>query len=436
MNLIQETQKKLEEVQETERRIYEDALESGSPISQRQRGRLADLREEADRLQQSIRIRTHDQYREEAARSLRLPDSGSSERRELWHGQRSFFGDLFAATRGDSHAQALIASHDDLRREELSRSGVRALTTSGAGALVPRIDDVASFSQFPTSGAPTWTYLEPRPLPESGFDIQVPRLDAVITTAGQSAQGSAVATSTPAIGTATAQLVTFAGSFRASQQFLERATPEADLLLLDGLRESYYASVESSLLNGAGGAAALDGLMAQGTATVTHVTVGTADVTNAASYTAKFAEAISELQGSAFSGDSVFVMHPRRWASLMKLTDDQKRPLLPILAGSTGQAPNLTATYGASVGSIFGVPVITSGGAATDYSTDQDRVLLMARGAVAAWQEAAFPTRVMIEPDAGKLEQILTVYGFVAAAIVRPQKLVILSGAGLSDPFA
>jgi hypothetical protein len=59
--------------------------------------------------------------------------------------------------------------------------------------------------------------------------------------------------------------------------------------------------VESSLLNGAGGAAALDGLMAQSTAVVTHVAVGTADVANAASYTAKFAEAISELQGSAFS---------------------------------------------------------------------------------------------------------------------------------------
>jgi hypothetical protein len=44
----------------------------------------------------------------------------------------------------------------------------------------------------------------------------------------------------------------------------------------------------------------------------------------------------------------VFVMSPRRWASLMKLTDDQKRPLLPILAGSTGQAANLTSTYGSA----------------------------------------------------------------------------------------
>jgi hypothetical protein len=435
---IERAQKQLAEVHETERRIYEDAVATGSTISQRQRGRLAELREQAAELEQTIAIRSSDAHREAAVAGMRVGATDRTERRTMWHGQRSFFADLVAASRGDSHAQSLIAAHDDMRREELARTGTRALTTGGAGALVPRIDDVPGFSQFPSSGAPTWLHLEPQPLPESGFDIQVPRLDALITTAGQSGQGSAVASSTPAIGTATASLVTFAGSMRASQQFLERATPEADLLLLDGLRESYYASVESSLLNGAGGAAALDGLMAQSTAVVTHVAVGTADVANAASYTAKFAEAISELQGSAFSEASVFVMSPRRWASLMKLTDDQKRPLLPILAGSTGQAANLTSTYGASVGSIFGVPVITTGGAALDYGdgTDEDRVLLMARGAVSAWQEATSPTRVLVEPDAGNLTSRITVYGHVASAIVRPQKLVIMSGAGLTDPFA
>jgi hypothetical protein len=63
-------------------------------------------------------------------------------------------------------------------------------------------------------------------------------------------------------------------------------------------------------------------------------------------------------------------------------------------------------------------------------------VLLMARGAVSAWQEATSPTRVLVEPDAGNLTSRITVYGHVASAIVRPQKLVIMSGAGLTDPFA
>jgi hypothetical protein len=435
---IERAQKQLAEVHETERRIYEDAVATGSTISQRQRGRLAELREQAAELEQTIAIRSSDAHRDAAVAGMRVGASDRTERRTMWHGQRSFFADLVAASRGDSHAQSLIAAHDDMRREELARTGTRALTTGGAGALVPRIDDVPGFSQFPSSGAPTWAHLDPQPLPESGFDILVPRFDALMQTAGQSAQGSAVASSTPALGTASTSIVTVAGSYTASQQFISRSSPDADRLILDGLRESFFASVESSLLNGAGGAAALDGLMAQGTATVTHVAVGTADVANAADYTSKFAEAISELNGSAFSEASVFVMSPRRWASLMRLTDDQKRPLLPILAGSTGQAANLTSTYGRNVGSIFGVPVITTGGAGLDYGdgSDEDRVLLMARGAVAAWQDGASPTRVLVENDAATLSSTISLYGFVASAIVRPQKLVIMAGPGLTDPFA
>jgi hypothetical protein len=59
------------------------------------------------------------------------------------------------------------------------------------------------------------------------------------------------------------------------------------------------------------------------------------------------------------------------------------------------------------------VDVLTTGGAGLTYGdgSDEDRVLLMARGAVSAWQEASSPTRVLVEPDAGNLTSTITVYG-------------------------
>jgi hypothetical protein len=437
---LERAQAQLAEVRELELKIYADAAETGSPLSQRQRGRLAELRENAEQLESTIAIRRADSERDAFAATRRVPPSDSFDaRRSFWHEGRSFFSDLLAATRGDSHAQGLIAASDDVRREELARSGVtRALTTSGAGALVPRIDDVAGFGQFPQSGAPFWLWTEPQQLPESGFDIQVPLLNAAMPMGAQSGQGSAVASATPSIGTANAQVVTFAGSFRASTQFLERAHPDADRLLLDGLRESYFSEVEGSILNGAGGAAALPGIMAQGTATVTHVSVGTADVADVDKYLGKFAEAASVLQGSAFTQGAAFVMSTRRFASLMRLVDDQKRPLLPILAGSSGQSPNVTSTYGQNVGSIYGIPVITSGAAGLTYGDgeDEDRIALIARGALATWQSGANPTRVLVEPDAANLTSRISLYGYGAAALVRPQRLVVMAGPGLVDPFA
>lgn len=421
----------------TAQAIYAEAAASGRAPSQRDVARAEDLVAKADAL--DARVVKHARELEDRskravadAQRVDTPPMGGG---KLFGGRgypegRSFLRDLANAHRGDSHAAQLIAAHDDVRREQLSGE-TRLLTTGGAGAFVPDIFDAGQ--GFAYAGAPFWTWTQPGQLPDEGMSIEVPTVTAAMSAGAQTSQGSAVANSTPSIGTATANVVTMAASTIASFQALERATDAFDQVLFGELSRAYVSKVEADALGGAGGAT-FNGVAA-GSATVS---VGTADATGA-KFIGKLAEGMADVTGSVFEDVAGIFMAPRRWAWLAQQVDDSKQPYIKPLAPAQGTSPELTAVYGnRPVGYAFGAPVYTTGGMTLTAGDgqDEDRVLIVARNSVRTWQASELPQRVTLDVDALTLRYRLTVYGYVAMAVTRPSGLAVLGGPGLADPFA
>jgi hypothetical protein len=132
-------------------------------------------------------------------------------------------------------------------------------------------------------------------------------------------------------------------------------------------------------------------------------------------------------------------MHPRRFGWLASLTDGDDRPYLAPFAPSSGRAAEDVRGYGsgAPIATFGGVPIYTSGGMGTSYGDgeDEDRVLVIARGAMRAWQAAPGPRRITVDPDGSTLRYRIAVYNFVAALAARPEGIATIRG-NLGAPFA
>jgi hypothetical protein len=84
-----------------------------------------------------------------------------------------------------------------------------------------------------------------------------------------------------------------------------------------------------------------------------------------------------------------------------------------------------------------GVPIYSSGALGKTYGTgeDEDRVLVIARGALKAWQAAAGPRRILVDPDGSTMRFRMTAINYVAMVGARPEGIAQLRG-NLTAPFA
>jgi hypothetical protein len=83
------------------------------------------------------------------------------------------------------------------------------------------------------------------------------------------------------------------------------------------------------------------------------------------------------------------------------------------------------------------VPIYTSGsmGVAYNNGENEDRVLVLSRGALRAWQAAPGPRRITVDPDGSTLRYRVAVYNFVAMLAARPEGIATIRG-NLGAPFA
>jgi HK97 family phage major capsid protein len=422
----------------TEAAILRDAHAEGRSLKPRDEARLADLRAEREESEQILAKLVRDEEREARAAEVRVPTTPDRGRHgSPWSGTgRSFVRDLIAARSGDSHAQALIATHDDIARDRILAEGRSLITSSSAGAFVP--DIYAPGDAFPGTGSPFWDWLAPMQLPEGG-EVKQPRFDAAFTGGVQTAEGSAISSSTPAITDATSPVRTFGASTIISYQSLDFGGEDYDRALFEGLGNAYSQALEVAALNG-GGTGTLKGALAYGTADGSHVInlPGTATPTGP-EFVEALAEAVSTVIDSVYETDLAIFMHPRRLGYLQALVDEDKRPYLAPFSPGVGREAEDVRGYGSVRAQLRfgGYPVYTSGGIGTSYATaeNEDRVLVIARGALKAWQAAAGPRRITVDPDGSTMRYRLTAFNYVAMLAARPEGIAQIRG-NLTAPFA
>ncbi len=422
----------------TENAILRDAHSEGRALRPRDEARLEDLRAERADAEQNLAKLLRDDEREQRAREVRIPDSGGyGSPLSAWNGTgRSFVRDLVAARSGDSHAQALIATHDDMARERISAESRSLITSTGAGAFVP--DIYAPGDAFPGTGSPLWDWLEPMDLPEGG-EVKLPRFTSAFTGGVQSAEGTAISSSTPAITDATSPVRTFGASTIVSYQSLDLSNDSYDRALFTGLGNAYSAALEGDALNGTG-TGTLKGALAYGTADGSHVITlpGTATPTGP-EFVEALAEAVSTVVDAVYETDLAIFMHPRRLGYLQALVDDDNRPYLAPFSPGIGRGAEDVRGYGSARAQLRfgGYPIYTSGGIAKTYGDgeDEDRVLVIARGALKAWQAANGPRRITVDPDGSTMRYRLTAYNYVAMLAARPEGIATIRG-NLGAPFA
>jgi HK97 family phage major capsid protein len=437
---LSDLQGELERVRNSERNLYADAAAEARNLTSSEKSRAERLRDTSEQLSASIHALSRDETRERRAREIRVPNSDRrSEARHYAEG--GYVRDVVAAQRGDTAAIVRLSLNDDERRERLNAETRSLYDTSGAGAFVPIQFLSDSYGSFPNIERPFWDAVGAQSMGDEGMRFEVPVFDAAFSAGSQSAQGTAVASSTPAIGTAVANARTVASSTRVSLQSLDRGR-NFETALVREMQNAYHAEVERQALCGPAGGATLDGIMTGGTATfpgIHVVTVGTAEKSGAA-FLDKVAEGISEVTSSVFSAssDAFVVMHPRRWMAIVNSTDDDKRPFVSPVAPAAGRASEVVTGYGSVVGYVYGLPVVLSGGVSTSLgdSENQDRLAIVTRSSVLHWEASREPQRLAADVDASGLTARLTLYGYVASAVIRPTGIAILQGAGMTDPFA
>lgn len=440
---IDDVRGELDRVTNSEKHIYADAAAEARRLTPAETERATRLRERADEIQESLDHMIRWQTREAKAAAVRatLPDTSRESREPRHYRDGGFVGDLIAARRGDTTALLRLSNHDDERRDRMDAEARSLYDTSAAGAFVPVQYLTDAYGSFPNIDRPYWDAVGAQSMGDEGMRFEVPVFDAAFDAASQSAQGSAVATSTPSIGTAVANTRTIASSTIVSLQSIDRGR-NFETTLVREMQNAYHAQVETQALSGPAGGSTLDGILAGGTATFPGmhvVTVGTAEATGAA-FLDKVAEGIADVTSSVFSAasDAFVVMHPRRWMATVNSTDEDQRPYVSPIAPSTGRTSEVVTGYGAVVGFIYGLPVVLSGGVSTTFGDgeDEDRLAVVTRSSVLHWEASREPQRLAADVDASGLTARLTLYGYVASSVIRPSGIAVLQGPGLTNPFA
>jgi hypothetical protein len=148
------------------------------------------------------------------------------------------------------------------------------------------------------------------------------------------------------------------------------------------------------------------------------------------------ANALQQIVAARFLPPTHLILHPRRFAWLLSLLDDNHRPLFVPRAQGPNNAGGLVDTpIGAegSVGTILGMDVIldsnlsTSGG--TEYASygDEDSVILLRASDITLWL-SGIRARVSPEPLQASLTVLVTLWSYFALAVRFPGSVSIISG--------
>lgn len=336
-------------------------------------------------------------------------------------GEHSFIQDAYrAAFSSDYAAQDRLVRHGRMAGES------RDVGTGAFGALVPPQYLVDMFAPIARAGRPIANAVRQLPLPATGMTFNIPRGTTGTATAAQASENDAVQETNYDETTLAVTLQTIAGQQDVSRQALERGVG-IDQILFQDLSSDYATKIDAAVYADI-----------VGTSGINAVTYTDASPTFA-EFWPKLADAIYRINGNRFMPATAIFMHPRRWGWCTAQVDTTGRPLVSLEAPMNPSGIGKAAEYGQVVGTIQGLPVITSANMATNLGsgTNEDLVVVAKADDVLLWEDGdGSPNELRFEQTTGgSLTVKLVAYGYAAVTTGRyPKSIATVGGTGLVAP--
>lgn len=347
-----------------------------------------------------------------------------------------------------SDAYRLQYSADPEARERLERHGRQTVdllrsrgqqyrdvgTGAFAGLTIPQylIDEFAPLAR---AGAPLLAAVPKRKLPASGMVLSISRITTGSAVAAQASENSGVQETDMDDTKLDVNVCTYTGQQDVSRQALERSEG-VDAEVFADLASDYYTKLDDAILNADGTSGTHLGI--RSTAAIVAVTYTDASPTVPELYP-KAADAIQQIATGRFAPALLTIMHPRRWGWATAALDTQNRPLVvpqaqgPFNALAVGEAPE----YGAVVGQMQGLPIISDANMKTNLGGGTEDVIIIVRTPdLRFWQEGdGSPRQFRFEQSNAPQSVRLAVWGYTAFTAGKyPKASATISGTGLAAP--
>lgn len=347
-----------------------------------------------------------------------------------------FLRDVVMSSFGTSpQSTERLSRHMVEERHEREAAGTpltdRAAGTAAFSGLVVPQYLIDQFAPAAKAGRPFADACRHHDLPEVGMTVNIGKITTQTTTALQSSENTGVSETDIDDTLLSVSVQTNAGQQTLSRQGVERGAGVEDTTLAD-LLGSYHATLDSTLLNqGTNGLSAV----------ATSIAYTDGDPTAAELYP-KLLQAPAAVEAALLNvaaGDTVAVMHSRRWYWLQsQLTSTWPmfgQPAVPAQLGGV----NYGEKYGSGVRGVLpnGTPVIVDNNIATNLGagTNEDEIYFGAQSEMHLWEDPNAP--VMIRADqtkAASLGILLVVYGYFAYTFARRTHAQKIGGTGLVTP--
>jgi HK97 family phage major capsid protein len=275
-----------------------------------------------------------------------------------------------------------------------------------------------------------------QPLPGGTDSINIPKLLTGTAVGIQTADNTTVTEVDLSDTFITAPVRTIAGQQSVAIQLIDQSPIAFDDVVFRDLVAAHAAVLDAQCLYGTGSSGQVLGV----NQTPGIQTIPISAMTIQGIYSA-IANSIQLILTTRYQPPEVVVMHPRRWAWLLSLLDQNNRPLFIPQAGGPWNAAGILTDVDSQqvVGQVAGLPIVTDPNISTTQgstggtSVGTDDVIYVMRASDLVLWESGIRARVLPEPKASTLGVILQVYSYVAFAASRyPQSVCCITG--LSAP--
>lgn len=341
--------------------------------------------------------------------------------------QTSFVRDMVAARSGDSNAAERLARHNAQAAE---RRDLSTTATSG-GDFVPPFHIITEWQEAARTTRPVADICVQRELPEYGDTVILPK----VTTGGSVAvhnESGNVSETDPVTAEVSSAVSTIGGQIDVSRKAFERSAPGLDEVLTRDLLSAFDAELDRLVLYGSGSSGQWTGISTGAGSTLTY----TAGTPTFGALLPKLAEALAKVATDRKRPATHWVLHPRRWADILRAVDTAGRPLVtPDGPMANAGTPGAVVAEG-NAGTLLGLPVVLDANVSTTNGagTNQDEVLLVRADDCHLYTRPPV-VRVFEETLSGTGQVRLQCWSYAALLLPRADSIVKIGGTGLTAPF-
>lgn len=364
------------------------------------------------------------------APQVRVTSEPRTYTRETDRTGKGFALDVVRGTLGDIQARERLSRHMEEERVERGVIVERAAGTGSFGGLVVPQYLTDLYAPAAKAGRPTIEAMRKHELPPNGMTVYLGKVTTPTTVAIQATENTSVSEQDIDDTLLTIPVRTAAGSQTVSRQAWDRGVGVEDTIVDDLIRTMY--TVEDTIVL----SVATDGL--RNVATGITYTDTTPTAGELYPKLVQSTVAVEEALLDAQAGDTIGVMHPRRWGWLQtQLTSEWPMFGQPGVAPQLG-GENFDVKYGRGFRGQLpnGAVVVVDGNVGKVYgtSTNEDEIYFFSQPEAHFWEDPNAPTLIRADISAKSLGIDLVVYSYFAFTFERRPHAQKITGTGLTAP--